>query len=324
MALRVKVRRGGPDVPEDFVFSVLSSILRMKREEYEKIKEEDGSVSIYVKDPEAIVRLQEVGEKYPELIDISFERVSQGGLFSITNKAVKSNIGLALSWSAILFLLLLLSVVPLIGIVFNQLTSIFLYAFLIMIAFELKETDLESRIEEKFSSIKVGRAFSDYLGAGVGMWLGFLLLYLLLIVIFFFLALSFGLIGTLSDLSVHGEVKGGAVSSLVVIAILFFTLGLWLFYVIPLILAKAIGTGTANFESAFKAVLSVLRPSFIKESFSSEYISTGAMWSLVATIGIFGFVLTLALIVTIPIAFLILYWLNIYLSLSAVFYIKKL
>ncbi|MDQ7083126.1 MAG: hypothetical protein Q9N34_09430 [Aquificota bacterium] len=153
-------------MPENFVFSVLSSILRMKREEYERIKGKDGSVSLYVKDPEAIVKLQEVGEKYPELIDVSFERASQGDLFSLTNRAVKSNIGLALSWSTILFLLLLLSVVPLIGIVFNQLTSMFLYAFLIMVASELKDTDLEAVLRRKFRSVKIGRAFSDYLGAG--------------------------------------------------------------------------------------------------------------------------------------------------------------
>jgi len=56
VVVRVKVSGRDRSVPEEFLFSVLTSVLGMSREEYERVKGEDGSVTLYIRDPAALWR----------------------------------------------------------------------------------------------------------------------------------------------------------------------------------------------------------------------------------------------------------------------------
>lgn len=320
MAVRVRIARKGEDIPEDFLYSVLASTLRMEKEEFERIKSEDGSVSLYVGDPEAIIKLQNISEKYGSMLDISFEKASTG-IWELTNLAVKSNWGLVLSWSAVLVVLAILSTIPLISFFANAALTIFLYAFVIYSAFKLlKEKD----VEKTFKSIRLGDVFSKAFGAGLGMFLGMFLLYIgvfVVSILFLFLA---GALGALSDMVSHGRISGGTLSAIFAVVVLIFLFSLWFIYVMPLIYSKALDERELYFERAFKAVLSIVTPSFIRKSFSSEYIKMGGMWSLVVTIGITAMVLLTVFIVTIPLALIVAYWINVFLAISSARCVEEL
>lgn len=325
MAVRVVISKGNPEVPDEFIFSVLSSTLGIEEEEYRSIKREDGSVSLYVKDPEAIVKLQNIAEKHASLINVAFEKPSSGGgLFSLTNTSVKSNWGLVLSWGAVVLLMFILSMVPIFGIFINLFLSVFYYAFSLFVAHKLLGADLSPEsVKELFGKLRLAETFSEYLGAGFGFWLGFLVLYILSFVVFGVIAVLFGGLGAVSDLMNYGRVGSGTVGAMFLVFLLMFIFWLWVFYAFPLMVARALSDGNPTLGSSFKAVVSVLTPSFLKESFSGSYVGIGGMWSLAVTVGIIGFLLTVVLIVTIPVAILILYWLQVFLSMSAVSYIKR-
>ncbi len=155
MPVRVTIRRRSEEVPEEFIYSVLMNTLKMNREEYEKIKNEDGSASLYVKDPEAILKLQDIGEKHSKLIEVIFEEESIVKIFSSSIEAVKSNWGLAFSWSAVMFILLLISLVPIIGFFVSVLTSAFIYAFTIYASSRL----LKGSAAKVFKNLSLSEVF---------------------------------------------------------------------------------------------------------------------------------------------------------------------
>ncbi|RLJ71558.1 hypothetical protein BCF55_1862 [Hydrogenivirga caldilitoris] len=324
MAVRVVISKSNPDIPDEFIFSVLSSTLGMTEEEYKSIRGEDGSVSLYVRDPGVIIKLQQIHEKHSSLLKVSFESAPSGGVFSLTNEAVKANWGLVLSWGAVVVLMAILSLLPILGVVINIFLSVFYYAFPIFVAHRLSGSELTPEgVRDVMAKLRLGEAFSSYLGAGFGFWLGFLVMYVLSVLIFVVLALLFGGLGVFSDLINHGSLKEGAVGAVLLVFFLMFLFWLWIFYSLPLIVARCFAKGSPSFESSFLAVLSVFTVPFIKESFSNRYVGIGGIWSLALTVGVMGLVVSLVLIITIPVSVLILYWLQIFLSVCAVFYIKK-
>jgi len=313
MAVKVTVRRKNEEVPEEFVYSVLMSTLKMNREEYEKLKKEDGSVSVYVSDPEALLRLQEIGEKHSELVEVIFERDSDGNLFSASISGVKSNWGLAFSWSAVVLVLMLISLVPIIGFFTNILLSVFMYSFIIYAASEL----MGGSVEKVFESMSFGEIFSKHMANGFGMWLGVFIVSLVFVAVAVVSMVLFGAMGGFSDLLTYGRLREGAVLSVFVVFILMMVVGLWVMYAVPLMVSKAVENGSPTFESSFLAPFNLFKPSFIKETFSNWYLKIGGIWSLGVTVGTLGAVILSVLILTIPIALLVLYWMNVMLALCA-------
>ncbi len=307
MQVRVTIRRRSEEVPEEFIYSVLMSALRMNREEYERIKNEDGSVSLYVKDPEALLKLQEIGEKHSELVEIIFEKGSAGGLFSSSIEAVKSNWGLAFSWSAVIFLLFLISLVPIIGFFASVLINVFIYAFIIYASSRL----LKGNVDKVFRDLSLSEVFSKHMANGFGMWLGFLLISIGFMVVSLVLIFAFGALGGISDLMNYGKVKEGALVSVVIVFLLLLTVGMWYVYALPLLIGKLIEKGEPDFEKSFLAPFTLFKPSFIKETFSNWYLRIGGIWALGATAGFMGAVILSALIITIPVALVVLYWTNV-------------
>lgn len=322
MALRVTIRRKNEEVPEDFIYSVVMSVFSMNKEEYDKIKNEDGSVTLFVNDPQLIVKLQQVHDKHGDLIDISFDKVQDDSFFTASINAVKSNWGLALSWSAIFFVLMLISVVPLIGFVASILYSAFMNAFVICVADRLFSNKGKG-VNSVFAEMKIGEVFSSYIGSGFGLWLGLALISIGLAVVFLILAFVFGGMGAITDMVQYGNVGGGTATSLFVVIALFFIVGMWVFYVMPMVVARVVEKGASKFEAGFMGAISLFHPNTIKESFSNSYLKIGGIWTLVASVGILLFVIAIMLIITLPVAILILYWMNIFLGMSAYRYLSQ-
>ncbi len=307
MSVRVTIRRRREEVPEEFVYSVLVSTLGMSREEYERIKNEDGSVSLYVKDPEALLKLQEIGEKHSELVEIVFERESAGGLFSVSIGAVRANWGLAFSWSAVVFLLLLISLVPIIGFFASVLLNVFMYSFIIYASSEL----LGGSAERIFEGLSLREVFSKHMANGFGMWLGFLVIGIGFFVVSLILIFAFGALGGISDIVNYGTVREGAFVSILIVFLLLLTVGLWYVYALPLLIAKLVEKGDPNFERSFLTPFNLFKPSFIRETFSNWYLRIGGIWSIGVTAGFMGATLLSVLIITIPAALLVMYWINV-------------
>ena len=310
MSVRITIRRRREEVPEDFIYSILFSTLGMSREEYKRIKKEDGSVSLYVRDPEALLKLQEIGEKHSELVEIIFEKESAGGLFSKSIEAVRANWGLAFSWSAVLFLLLLVSFVPIISLFTSVLINVFMYSFIICASYEL----LGGSAEKIFEGLSLREIFSKHMANGFGMWLGFLVIGIGFLVVSLILIFAFGALGGISDLVIYGKVREGALASILIVFFLLLTVGLWYVYAQPLVVAKLIEKGEPNFERSFLAPFNLLKPSFIRETFSSWYLRIGGMWSIGITAGIMSVALLFTLIITIPVALLVMYWISVFLA----------
>ncbi len=319
MSVRVTVKRRSEDIPEDMVYSALMSSLRMSREEYDRIKREDGSVTLYVRDPEAVLKLQRIGEKYPNLISVEFEESGYGGLFSSSFVAVRSNWSLALSWCAIVLVLGLLSLIPILGFFAQVFLYVFTYAFVLHASHELAKKEDVGTV---FGNLSLGETLSSYLGAGFGFWLASFLLGVAVTLVGTLLLFFLGAWGGISDTLMHGAVGEGFSLSLFVAFSLLLILFLWFLYAFPLLVSKAIGEGGPTFESSFKVPFFVFKPSFIRESFSGEYLRVGGLWCISSTVGLMGFLLTLALLVTIPLSLLILYWIEVFLSLSASFCVR--
>ncbi len=318
MAVKVKIEKANPSIPDDFIFSVLSSTIGLSKEEFEKLKGEKG-ISIYVKDEEAVNKLKLIAQKHSSLIKIEFEKTAEGGAFSITNKLVRSNVGLALSWSALLVVFTLLSMVPILGFFVNFLSGAFYYGFVLYVAYSLKDGD---SFEEKIKELKIGDVFREYLGAGFGMSLGFFVLSLLGIAVLVVFGIIFGSLGAFSDIITYGDLREGFTGSMIALSVLILLVVMWLVYAIPLLFSKSIRE-KPDFGSAFMEVLKMFTPSFIGESFSGRYVSVGGIWSLIITVGMIAFFLTFVFIITIPVSLLILYWMNLFLAVLSVLYIKK-
>ena len=319
MSVRVTIRRRREEVPEEFIYSILVNTLGMSREEYERIKNEDGSVSLYVKDPEALLKLQEIGEKHSELVEIVFERESAGSLFSKSIDAVRANWGLAFSWSALVFLLILLSLVPIVGFFASVIMNVFMYSFIIYASLEL----LGGSAEKIFEGLSLGEVFSKHMANGFGMWLGFLVIGIGFFVVSIVLIFTFGALGSISDLMSYGDVREGAFVSVMIVLLLLLAVGMWYVYALPLLVAKLIEKGNPNFERSFLAPFNLFKPSFIKETFSSWYLRVGGVWSLGITAGVMGAALLSALIITIPAALLVMYWINVFLAVCSAESVKR-
>ena len=324
MSVKVTIKKVQSSVPDEFILNILSSTVGMSEEEFHKLKRIDGSISIYVSDNSAIEKLKLISEKYSSMVRVEIEDVKDnysGGAFSLTISLVKANLSLAVTWSVLVVLFSLLSAIPFVGFFITLFLGAFYYGFILYCAYSLLRA--EGKHKEVFKSLKMSDVFGEYLGAGFGMSLGFMLISIALLFVMLILFVVFGSLGAISDMITYGTLREGFVGSLIVGAILVILFGMWLLYVMPLIVAKAVRTKKPTFASSLIDVIRIVTPSFLKESFSGMYIPVGAMWSLIITVGIVTFFLTFVLIITIPVSLLILYWLNVYLAVVSAMYIRN-
>ncbi len=324
MAVKITVKKAQSSVPDDFILNILSSTVGMSEKDFHKLKREDGSISIYVSEKSAIEKLKLISEKYSSMVRVEIEDIkdnSGGSAFSLTTSLVKANLGLAVTWSVLVVLFSLLSAIPFVGFLITLFSGAFYYGFILYCAYSLLRDESEPGVV--FRNLKVGDVFREYLGAGFGMSLGFMLISIALLFVMLILFVVFGSLGAISDMITYGTLREGFTGSLIVGAILVGLLGMWLLYVMPLIITKVIKNKKPDFTSSLMEVIKIVTPSFLKESFSGMYISVGAMWSLIITVGLIAFFLTFVFIITIPVSLLILYWIDIYLVVVSVMYIRN-
>jgi len=190
-----------------------------------------------------------------------------------------------------------------------------------MVAKSLLDVDLEEKaIERVFSKMTMG-GVQNFMGVGAGLWLGSLLVGLLIGILFFLLLSLVGGLGFISSLVKEDPTDFTA--SLLVVLIILLLFGMWFFYAYPLILARVIKVRNPTFETGLMAFLSLLTPSFIKESFSNEYLRLGGVYLFVASVALVAIIVAFVFIITIPVALLLAYWFFIYVAFVAVFYLKN-
>jgi len=310
MSLGVRIYKKDPNIPDSVVHNIIKYALEITEEEAQKYKTEQGYFYFKVNDPIAIHKLSEFADKYSNLITIEFSEDTPKNPYTLAMVAVRSNWGLAVVWSAIYLVLLLLSLLPVLGIFFGIVLQIFIFSFSVMVAKSLLEVDLEEKaIERVFSKMTIG-SVKNFMGAGAGLWLGGLLVGLLIGIFFFFI-------------SSLAEEDPRDFTTLLLVVLIILLLVMWLFYAYPLILARVIKVENPTFETGLMAFLSLLTPSFIKESFSNEYLGLGGVYLFVASAALIAMIVAFMFIITIPVTLLILYWLSIYAAFVAVFYVKN-
>ena len=120
---------------------------------------------------------------------------------------IKHNPGFFFAFSLVYVVILLLSFLPLIGLVFSFINSLFLYAVLLYIT-----AHSLSKQKEGLSLSKVQNDFMPSLGINIGAWVFLILVGLLSIL----LLIPFGILGALSDAIQENYFNEGVVASSIV------------------------------------------------------------------------------------------------------------
>ncbi|WP_461831836.1 hypothetical protein [Aquifex sp.] len=318
MLARVRIRLKEKEAPEEFLYNVLNKVLGIDKEDYEKIRKNDGSITVYVRDPVLIGKIQEIGDKYSSIIEVKIERESVGELFSRIYTAVKSNVGLLISWGVAVVVLSILSALPYLGTLFGFFLNAFLNAFILHVMSKLRSTDYNDKIEleKAFKDIKFEETFTRFFKSGFGVAIG-----VFLVNVIFFSVLTVILLiyaNSIPNLNiVHTNKLAFVLLALVIIFLL------WEVYVIPLLFSRVLERGSGNFIKSLKSTLEMLTPDFVKESFSGYYVGAGILWSFLFTVGLTGGVFLSLFVITIPIALLIFYMLSLEVAFISLEYIDK-
>jgi len=298
--------------------------LTLSKEEYKKlknfIKKYEHMIKVYDISPKennelSKQNIKEEVKNYDEILEV----------WNMSLKFLKANPSLAFSWSGIEFLLMISSLFPVLGIIILFFNQVFIFSFNIFLTFLfLRERINLENVETISRKINLRNTFSDkMLVSGLGFVLGQTVLLLLFTIVLFIIGYITGTIGVLYDISIYGRIRYSIFNVSLALILFSLTFLTWYIYALPLIIAKS--SLNPSFENAFKALISVIIPPFIviKESFSSDYLKIGGLWLVVSTVGFMSIIFLALLLITLPVAFIISYWLNIYLSVSAYIYAKK-
>ncbi|MEN3033646.1 MAG: hypothetical protein ABDH18_01485 [Aquificaceae bacterium] len=229
----------------------------------------------------------------------------------------KRNIVFYVIYSVVYVLLLALTLLPVLGLFVSIFLSIYGFAGVLYISYTYFLENRED-IQLEFASIK------DYLVPSAGMYLGVLVLTLLSMSVFFLLILLFGGIGFLGDF-MRGQKEGGLglILAMTILVIFMLLVALYYLYSIPANIAKALADGL-SFERSFLARFYPFTPSGVKDLMSGDYLKLGLLWSLIVSVlGLLGVIL-LILIITIPLAALIMCFIMTYTAMVGASFAPKL
>ncbi|GAB6065318.1 hypothetical protein JCM9492_04100 [Aquifex pyrophilus] len=318
MLARVRIRLKESEVPEEFLFNLLNKVLGIDRGDYERIRKDDGSITVYIRDPVLLGRIQEIADKYASIIEIKIEKESVGELFSRIYTAVKSNVGLLISWSIALLVLSILSTLPYLGTLFGFSLNAFLNAFILHVIDKLKYADYNDKkeLEKVFKGIKFEETFTKFFKSGLGVSLG-----IFLVNVIFFSVLIAVLLVYANSIPNWNMVHTNKLAFVLLALVILFLI--WEVYVMPLLFSRVLERGRGSFIKTLKSTLEMLTPNFVRESFSSHYVSVGILWSFLFTVGFLGIIFLSLFVVTIPLAFLIPYTLSLELAFISLEYIEK-
>ncbi len=305
----VKVALGKGTTPS-LACSILSGILGYRVEGCDQEFKEKGEIYLEL-EPEKARKLIDASKNYPFLkvtpfkelysTKVGFSVEKEGGI-SESLSLIKHNPGFFFAFSFVYVVILLLSFLPLIGLVFSFINSLFLYAVLLYIT-----AHSLSKQKEGLSLSKVQNYFMPSLGINIGAWVFLILVGLLSIL----LLIPFGILGALSDAIQENYFNEGVVaSSIVWLLLLVLFIGYYI-YAIPLIYSKAFRDGL-TFEAGFKAVFYPFIPAGLKEAFSNTYFKHSFLWMAFITVVAILTVVSAITVILIPVALFLICWMITY------------
>ncbi len=307
--ITVKVAFGKGTTPS-LACNILSGILGYRVENCEREFKEKGEIYLEL-EPEKARKLVDASKTYPFLkvtplkelysTKVGFSVEKEGGI-SESLSLVRQNPGFFFAFSFVYVVILLLSFLPLIGLVFSFINSLFLYAVLLYIT-----AHSLSKQKEGLSLSKVQNYFMPSLGINIGAWVFLILVGLLSIL----LLIPFGILGALSDAIQENYFNEDVVASLIIWLLLLFLFIGYYIYAIPLIYSKAFRDGL-TFEAGFKAVFYPFIPAGLKEAFSNTYFKHSFLWMAFITVVAILTVVSAITLILIPVALSLICWMITY------------
>ncbi len=298
------------NVAPSLACSILSGVLGYRVEDCEKYALEKREIHLDL-EPEKARKLIDASKNYPFLkvtplkelysTKVGYSVEKEGGI-SESLSLIKHNPGFFFAFSFVYVVILLLSFLPLIGLVFSFINSLFLYAVLLYIT-----AHSLSKQKEGLSLSKVQNYFMPSLGINIGAWVFLILVGLLSIL----LLIPFGILGALSDAIQENYFNEDVVASLIIWLLLLFLFIGYYIYAIPLIYSKAFRDGL-TFEAGFKAVFYPFIPAGLKEAFSNTYFKHSFLWMAFITVVAILTVVSAITVILIPVALFLICWMITY------------
>lgn len=305
----VKVALGKGTTPS-LACNILSGILGYRVEGCDREFKEKGEIYLEL-EPEKARKLIDASKNYPFLrvtpfkelysTKVGFSVEKEGGI-SESLFLVRQNPGFFFAFSFVYVVILLLSFLPLIGLVFSFINSLFLYAVLLYIT-----AHSLSKQKEGLSLSKVQNYFMPSLGINIGWWI----FWILSVIASILLLIPFGILGALSDIIQQNYFDEGIITSLIVWVLLVLLFLGYYIYAIPLIYSKAFRDGL-TLGAGFKSVFYPFMPAGLKEAFSNTYFQHSLLWMAFITVVVILTVISAITIILIPVALLLICWMITY------------
>ncbi|NPA81237.1 MAG: hypothetical protein GXO31_01375 [Epsilonproteobacteria bacterium] len=225
----------------------------------------------------------------------------------------KGNYALSFAAISILFVISLLTFIPILGLFFLISYAIFSLSIQIYFAKSVEEIEQESQIEEVAASTKIGDFLNKHFSTAAGGFVGMAIVSLLF---FFLTGVLFALMGSgavsVEEMKTMSEeqLTMTIISSYSIPILLISFIGGFLFYVFPAVMGYVMNSN--NFNEAFKNSFLILNPKFWRRTFNKEYFVLVFIWSIIATLLTMIAFFASAVIVLIPISIILLYLLSLY------------
>ena len=227
---------------------------------------------------------------------------------------LKGNWALSLGVIAVLIFFNLLSLIPMIGILFMFGYSVLLTSFQIYVAkasLKVRDTqDMESIAQN--SDIK--SLFSENIEVAFGATLGLFTISFILITIFT-IVFSFTPTFALMQKSPFYIFAPDPVT--IIVLLVFLLISMWFGYVYPAVAGEVYLS--KNFKGAFTKNFLIFHPTIWEKSINKEYFKLIAIWSLIVFFIALLFAIMFQKIILIPVALIGWYWMSIY---SAIVYMN--
>ena len=234
------------------------------------------------------------------------------------------NITLTLIALSILIVFGLMQYIPIVGFIFAMAYSILNFSIQIYMGRAVLENNSESEIQDVASKTNVNEFFTKYIDIAAGGFLGFFTIMILSFFILMMIVMTNLDSATIATINQNGisetSVMTMAQNSTFIYALLIFMLiGLILSYAIPAVMGKVFLA--EDFFSAFKNSFLIFAPSLWKRVFNKEYFKLIFIWSIVIFFSAIIISQFFKVLITIPIALILLYLLSLY---NSVIYIYSI
>jgi len=210
----------------------------------------------------------------------------------------KGNVKLNVFAILILIAIGIISLIPIIGVVFSVLAYLITLSYQIFIAKEIAQKD-KDEIDSFAKEVSLKEFLFKYFSTSIGAWLGFLIIWVILAIIAIILVGIGGM-----ELSFNlNNIPFFAIFIVLILITIFL-------YVYPAVMGGVFNSN--DFGEAFKKVFLFFSPSLWKKSFKSRYFGLIFFWSLIL-LGFFILaIIFFSTIILFPIGIAIFHYISLY------------